>query len=519
MKNDFHYKKYIPTAGSAILLALIAISVFFFCLYAVRVGDDAAYRYIYTLDGISDNRISSFADILKSQAAHYFTWNGRFFAHTLVQFFCGIATVFSFGILNGLMWIVFIGITCRLCGIPRFSLKYVLPVAAMLMLALPTKMTPSCQIGYVWMYVLTGWFLLLFFKENARSSFGLNALLFIFSLLAGNGQESINIPVGGALAVWFLFNVRKMTPRQWAMLVGFAIGALLLCLAPANFHRVSTNKVSLAGSLYYFIILDYFLWILLGVTSWNMLVCKRKLRDIYSESSFFWNALAVGIVFNLLIGVFLTRQVYGIQFFSVILIIRQFPKRTINRYVSTFLALLLIAFTAYQAYIVGSVRHQWNEIVGKMKVSDSGLIFADTYFDTTSLSFYDYCEGLHQSLLTYANENYHFLQLALLEDAPGAKPPIIMPEVLKGKLDKRLKTQIIEYKPKCYLVIVQDNSKVRPIFDREFDIPLLHIKLDRLDASRLKPAIRGNGWSGIVFREPELMIGVRFCGRRIEPTE
>lgn len=48
--------------------------------------------------------ITSFDQVIQSQVTHYFTVNGRFCAHVLVQLFNGILGVGVFAIFNGIMY-------------------------------------------------------------------------------------------------------------------------------------------------------------------------------------------------------------------------------------------------------------------------------------------------------------------------------------------------------------------------------------------------------------------------------
>lgn len=516
MKNGlvFERENFRISAASAFAAVIFAVIIYLFTSNVIWLNDELKYQHIYTPDGISDAKIESFGDIIRSQIAHYQTWNGRFLAHVIVQFFCGIAGETWFAVFNALVWLIFIHITLRLIGIKNVKAGTILPVMALLVLALPTKMTPACQIGYVWMYALTGWFIYLFFDGQRRNSLPMLAVLFVFSVLAGNGQESINIPVGGALGIYFLFNFRTFTPRKWVMLIGFAIGSLALCLAPGNFHRVDGNTVSMIGSIYYFIIFDYMLWCLIAVTVLNMIFNKRRFWDIYGDSAFFWNALAIGVIFNIMIGVALTRQIYGIQYLSLLLMIRQLPGQKIKGWITAVLSALVLSFIVYQAYIIYDQKKQWEFLEAGLRENKDGTVYAYTHFDPTPLASYAYSGPIQDWLYDETSDETHFLQLKFKELVPESDFIRILPPQLET--GEKIEDSITEYYPNHYLIIKAKNSTARPMLRREFDLPFLHIGFDTLDVTVLPPSIRTDGYDVWLIHGSCLMLGMRVADAYIE---
>ena len=70
-------------------------------------SDDYAYRYIFEphLPSANPEKIDGIFSIIKSQILHYQLWNGRFVAHSIVQFFMQYNKVI-FNLFNSLIFIL-----------------------------------------------------------------------------------------------------------------------------------------------------------------------------------------------------------------------------------------------------------------------------------------------------------------------------------------------------------------------------------------------------------------------------
>lgn len=202
----------IKIALSFSVIAIVAIIIYFFSANVPWVCDDIRYQFNLAAD--SDiQRINSIVDIFSSQWEHYMTVNGRYVAHWLVQFFCGLLGQTTFSICNAFIYIAYIMLVLKLGKGDIKEPLVIISASILTLIACDIPYGPAFQIGYVWMFVLTFIWLYLFFKVNTNSFLQLS-LLFIFSLIAGNGHEAINIGVSGAIIIFMLFNFKKITTTQ-----------------------------------------------------------------------------------------------------------------------------------------------------------------------------------------------------------------------------------------------------------------------------------------------------------------
>lgn len=100
---------------SIAILSIVAIIIFIFSANCVWLVDDIHYQFNMSADSHLQ-RINSVWDIFASQWEHYFSVNGRYVAHWLVQLFCGLLGQKVFAICNALIYIVYISFVIKLAG-------------------------------------------------------------------------------------------------------------------------------------------------------------------------------------------------------------------------------------------------------------------------------------------------------------------------------------------------------------------------------------------------------------------
>lgn len=226
----------------------MGVCVFFLSAYAEWYGDDMMFKHFCRGEICDAREFKSPIDIIYSQANHYINANGRFVAHVLVQLFCGFLGPIAFGIFNAAMYIALTLLILSFIGSSIRNTKSLVSVIILTVICFSTKMMPSCQIGYIWSFVVALAFVKIFLTKREISPWWWIPL-FIFAIIAGNFHEGVNFGIVGALFVWFIINLRRITTAQWIMLVGFGVGALLIVLSPASRGRVETAHTSFPLSI------------------------------------------------------------------------------------------------------------------------------------------------------------------------------------------------------------------------------------------------------------------------------
>lgn len=367
-----------------LIFTIISLVIALFSYYTVWLCDDLHYGY--NCSELHKNQpIKNLSDIIVSQNAHYFNTNGRYFAHCLIQLFCGILGRWPFALMNAIVYVAFICLLCKITGTNISNSKSLISMSIMALLSFMTKMMPSCQICYVWMFVVVLLWLYIFFYKKDYNNWLICLFAGLLSVIAGNGQEGLSIGICAAGLIYWLKNRHDFTPLQYAMAIGFGIGTLLNCLAPSTFNRTE-HTGGLVVKL--FALMNLFIYgravfVLIIVIIYRKLKFRLSWKQLYYKQEFWWNVLGVLILFNVAIGFPSNRAMFGIELISVIILFNSIPQ---HRFTNFWLAVGSVLFVA--VYLLQGVmiyRHYKFHIYVEQEYANSrdGIVYAD--FDNYSL--------------------------------------------------------------------------------------------------------------------------------------
>ncbi len=250
------------SSRSMILFAMFALYFFVRTSLLPIVHDDFCYAFIW--DGEHGGnlaamqfgspelehreRVDSLSDIFQSQWSHYFTWGGRVFAHTLVQFFMWIGKPY-FNIANTIIFIALILVIINLANtwlkISRKALVWIflcLNLIAAWSMNTMFWLTGSCN--YMWMSFFQLFFLTPYVKALRSHEAGNSALniviMMVLGILAGWSNE-VGALVTICLTVFMVVMCKSrglFRPWMLAGLVTLTISCAFMILAPGNFARL-----------------------------------------------------------------------------------------------------------------------------------------------------------------------------------------------------------------------------------------------------------------------------------------
>ncbi len=326
------------------LLGLMGVLIFCLTDYIQWYGDALLYRFHFG----TGEPVKSVGDIFASQYTHYFVMNGRIWVHLLCQAFSALWGQTAFALCNAAVYIIFILLFAKICQRDWHRFGDLLICTLVVMFFCDTSYIANCQIGYVWTSAVTLAFIILYQKSrniNQRITFLRQILLFLLSLLAGNGNEAIAIGVGAALIVDFFTNFRRLTATQWAMLVGFGIGGLLLCLSPGILKRASSDGANMIWSAYRLLGYSRMLYLLVITLAVLKIRHEIRLREFVMENLFFSTALLALLIFNMAIGIgeLSGRQLFGVELFSAILTVRALKDVRLPKWIIAVFAVMVSA--------------------------------------------------------------------------------------------------------------------------------------------------------------------------------
>lgn len=202
--------------------------------------DDAVlYQFFVQPDAeqIPTRLFRSPAELFESQTIHYLTRNGRFFAHTLVQLFCGFLGKRWFAVCNALVWALLPWTMLKTGRIRVNFTNATISCSLVAILLSPLSLDPPMQINYSWTALITMAFLIIFFNSEAHSI--RNVILYgLAGLIAGSCNECFSIPIGGALIFYAAVHKMKLAKTEWLAAITYGIGAIILIAAPGNWIRL-----------------------------------------------------------------------------------------------------------------------------------------------------------------------------------------------------------------------------------------------------------------------------------------
>lgn len=452
---------YIPTAA---LLCIVACVVGVFSYNAIWLADEVTYQFSCKADA-GEIPVQSIRDVIESQNVHYLDINGRYAVHFIVQCFCGLWGRLPFAIANALAYIAFMVILCRMCKVSPHNFKGVLGIVAVSLLTFQTRMAPACQVGFVWMFALTMLVLCIFFGDRGDKPWWKVILLAALCLVAGNGQEALNIGVSGAFLIYWWRNRRQMTVAQYVMMICFGIGTLSDCLSPGTMHRAdtavdgNTTRNYVFGLVHMAIVLRA-TYLLIAIVLWKKFKDGLSLREIYGKDKFYWDSFILLIVFNLIIGVESNRQFFGAELIAIIISFRLLRGGSMTWIWTGVFTALMIATYVLQSELLFRSKHCLDEIGEKYVRSADGTIYIDLDRQTPLLEATHFVPQIwRHGLSDNTAWDERMLDVRLATDYGDKGSVKLVPTVLQGKENTDLGNRIIRLDGDNYLVV---QSKTTP---------------------------------------------------------
>lgn len=439
------------------LLAFVAIAVFVFSMLAPWHGDDIAYQYMFgpakVIDGYYQfndfsRPVKNIGDVVESMSCHYYTINGRYVAHFLVQCFSGILGRTAFAVANGVVYVLFIMLLLRMCGTSWRNPRSLLTAVPLVFIFFSTGMTPPAQVSYIWMFTLDMWFLTLFFSRRRWKGWQI-PLLCLAALAAGNSHESLVTGLSVALIIYWARHIRTVTGAQWAMLICFGIGVLAVCLSPAALKRASDYRVSNVYSVMQLIGSPKAVVLFLAVLVAMLFRKKFSLRRFYTENRFFANTLLTLIAFNAVVGIENPRQLFGIELCALILLIAMMPRKGFSTFWICCCWAFLAFFFVMQARVVMTRKKVTDSIEAQYAISTDGKVYFERPAAETPLNMEAYAAPPSFSTPTdgtaKGNGNYNdrMLKCSLYHKYPGHPYLQALPAELRGKERINLGNRVI----------------------------------------------------------------------------
>lgn len=464
-----------PELNTCILVLLAAV-VWWLSRQIAWIGDDL--DYMFRMKGAiweSWGWIRNPGEFLASQWNHYLHVNGRFVAHALVQLFNGILGQEWFAVFNALVYPATAVVLARLGGSRPLSTGALLTAIILILFGFVTKMMPTCQIGYIWGLGINMLWVGFFLSGRARKR-GEVILMCISGLIAGNWQEAYSVGIGAAMGVilltqWMRHPIRRIPPDRQLMATAYILGTASVCLAPSTLSRAAVitagngemAMVSPPGWLYAVLSLRLF-YIFVLLIIWRLISARRistdhqpfRLRSFLYSQSLWVAAMAFLIIFNLAVGVFGNRQLFGIEMCSAVMILRLLRGHKFNRLWTTVGCIGVTVLYSWQYSLAMEARRQFGEIERLYIGSEDGRVYFDRQRATNEgftreIRIYEDVVGL------YDNDPHHSMMKYLRHRHKHRRPLLVIPT---GVRTLEFKDTIWSYAPGHYVAIGKQGDTV-----------------------------------------------------------
>lgn len=376
---------------SSICLGILFIAIWWMSSNVVWLGDDIDYKYMMKGEiWQSWGYMNSIKDFFKSQYIHYTHVNGRYIAHSFVQLFNAYLGQQTFAICNALVYTLF-AIMIGREGLVKFRQNSagILTAVNISVLCFITKMMPTCQIGYIWgMMANIVW--LTFFYKTRKPSWPYTISMSVAGIIVGNWQESVSIGICAGIGIWWIIQLVKswksscsLDWRRTCMMFGYVIGTATNCLASSTISRTSNINFPLsdqmliaAYSLPAIITLLMSLFFLKSHIGIKKLF-SFKLADSHIPNGVLMSAMLALLAFNIIVGIYSNRQLFGANLFASILVLRILPTHRFCTLLNIAASLAVIAFWSLMAIGIEDIKKQFDEIVVLHSKSEDGSVYFD----------------------------------------------------------------------------------------------------------------------------------------------
>ena len=388
----------------SVALFILAVGTIFYLinLYTPLISDDYLYSYYLTPTSAKsfaegtfigfNQKISSLTDIFHSQYNHYFYVNGRTIPHIVEQFFAGILGKEWFNYFNVCFFVAFVALIIWGTGYRNLSrfpywatgfllFWFLLPYPGDVILPM------VCAINYLWSAVLCLSFLLVYFRMQQvnKVHWWVIVAAFLLGVIAGWTHEALVVGISGALFIETCINYKRgLKVSVILMTVGFWFGSLLVCLSPAAHGRAFLEHPSIwqtllmmASEFRAFYLLLFLLFCLFlrakmfnKQPDWGRFICDNR---------FYFYIILIDFSFSLFIGYRNVRQLFGIEVFSIALIMKLlcFFVQSKRSWFTLFSYIVAGGLLLHMALVVPYAKKSFNqsqEIVSAYVQSEDGIV-------------------------------------------------------------------------------------------------------------------------------------------------
>lgn len=241
-------------------------------------------------------------------------------------------------------------------------------------------------------------------------------------------------------------------------MLGYFIGTATNCFAPSTMGRVSTIATPLSDQLmiaaYSLPAIILLIIIVLGLRNRVGISFRFKMSDGSIPDGCLITGIAFLLLFNAIIGVYSSRQLFGANLFAIILLLKALPRHRFNAIFNSIAVLGVIATWGVMYTGISEVRRQYQAISELHSESKDGVV----EYDRTRVMTLGHPSDAkyYEDILGQFNNDLHHSLMKDLKHRKGGKALKLKPNT-KPDCEK-----VEQYAPGHFYVTVKEPKKEEP---------------------------------------------------------
>ena len=412
-----------------LLMGCLGFAFFMLMMYTPLSMDD--YEDVFVLNTnryITDSVGSFFSNLY----LHYLHVSSRLIPHFFIQFFGVALGKIAFNIANTFMFGIFLW---QMTDLHPSGREFSRTTSMIIVVAILVCFLPGFNNALLWQcgaccYLWSAVLILLFNKmlmDESRQKWSF-IHLFFFGLLCGWTNEALILGLAAGYIVYYYVNRKALTHQRIIMLAGLFSGIALLIFSPAAINRFMKGKGDFSISSFIHHLFSSFLDMsnlrilpLLLVLLIAAMCIKKINRQFFHDNLLWIVAILVSFIFVLLTGHAAPHSRFGIELFSLILLLQLLGCVKIPKTITVVCALATVLILCQTVYYSYHNYQEYQHCVAQIKEKKSGIV------ETNEVKWPAFYDRLILRFMPSEDSDYYFSKNDWIERYFGAHDILFLP--------------------------------------------------------------------------------------------
>ena len=206
-------------------------------------------------------------------------------------------------------------------------------------------------------------------------------LLFLYGVVCGWTNEALIVGFVAGILCYFIVHWKELTLHRTILLCGLILGALFLTIAPGSIHRFFEGKAtsSVSGVVHQLFVSllamkNLRLLPILLLALFLLAIFKKLPVGFFTDNLSWFVALGVSFLFVLSTGHHADHSRFGIELFSLILILRLLSHYSIPRSLAVICGLFVVVILMQTLYYSRLNYQEYQRCIAQIQNTETGII-------------------------------------------------------------------------------------------------------------------------------------------------